>query len=320
MRSYFSFRKCLKKSIRFAATATVASIGLGFACDLTSTSRCPLLTMCEGTMREGPAKATFVPVVYTIRKPLVVMVNKERSFHAASWVADVEGLVPFESAASFVYDGPTVNGKLHGRGRLTSWTGMTYEGEFENGVIVKGTVTVGDGFTYEGAFDANWTPHGVGKLHHRDGYFEGTFVHGVFPNIFKNHMHNDTLIMEVTVDPKKWNNTRNYTLRGYSLLDTKMFELTGSYPCKCDAWEGNLVYTHPFGAVSSERGNFTRSFLTFSGKPKLMLHGAGVRWYREGAIEQGQFQMGKLGRQFGDFPGIMVRALGEWAAMKIHGR
>lgn len=316
MRTIYNLRKSLTSSFRFGAAATVAAIGFGLACDLTRTSRCPLLTECE-----GPAKAFFVPVVYTISSPLVVMVNKERSFHAASWVADVDGLVPFESVASFTYDGPTVNGKLHGRGRLSSWTGMTYEGEFENGVFVKGTVTVGEGFTYEGSFDANWTPHGAGKLHHKDGYFEGVFVHGAFPNTFKNHLHNDTLIMEVTVDPRKWNNTRNYTIRGYLLpLDTQMFELTGSYPCKCDAWEGNLVYTNQFGDVASERGKFRRSFLTFSGRPKLMLHGAGVRWYRNGAAEQGQFEVGKLDRHFRDTPGIIMRMLAETVAMKIHGR
>lgn len=150
MRSFNTVLKWAKRSARFATTTgAVVAIGFGFSLDPTRTSRSTLLTMCE------PAKASFVPTMYTHEMPLVVMVNKERSFHAGSWVADVEGLVPFERTASFVYEGVTVDGKLHGYGKLTSWTGMTYEGEFENGVIVKGTVTVGEGFTYEGSFDAN---------------------------------------------------------------------------------------------------------------------------------------------------------------------
>lgn len=145
-------------------------------------------------------------------------------------------------------------------------------------------------------------------------------MHGEFPNVFKNHLHNDTLILEVTVDPTKWNNARNYVIRGSTFFGIKKFELTGTYSCKVDAWEGNMDFKKPYGAVDSERGTFTRSFLTFSGKPKLMLNGKGARWYREDATEQGNFEMGKLHRRPGDAPGILVRRLAEWVATKVHGR
>ena len=59
------------------------------------------------------------------------------------------------------YRGETKNGIPHGKGVLITTSELLFEGEFENGMAVKGKVTHPSGGTYTGEL-RNGRPNGMG--------------------------------------------------------------------------------------------------------------------------------------------------------------
>ena len=79
-----------------------------------------------------------------------------------------------------VYVGHVVNGKHHGKGKLTWPSGDTYEGDFVNDIIQgKGKYTFASGTVFEGEWrDGKRT--GWGKFHWTNGdIYEGNFVNDI---------------------------------------------------------------------------------------------------------------------------------------------
>jgi hypothetical protein len=84
------------------------------------------------------------------------------------------------SLSGDVYEGPLVNWRPHGKGKLTTPTGDIYEGDFVDGEFHgKGKMTWADkGDTYEGDFFYS-LQHGKGKLTYADGrIYIGDFAKG----------------------------------------------------------------------------------------------------------------------------------------------
>jgi len=68
------------------------------------------------------------------------------------------------------YEGETVNGVPHGKGKKTFADGYVYEGDFVDGDLVKGKITFKDGFSKEGEFKGGWLLWGKGKKHRQEAF------------------------------------------------------------------------------------------------------------------------------------------------------
>ena len=78
--------------------------------------------------------------------------------------------ITFEDGS--VYEGETVNGRPHGKGKMIFNNSSIYEGEFANGgTWGEGKQTYPDGRIYEGDFyyDSHDEPIGEGKMTYPDG-------------------------------------------------------------------------------------------------------------------------------------------------------
>lgn len=79
-----------------------------------------------------------------------------------------------------VYEGFFLNGKKHGRGRLTFDSGISYKGDFQFDLYHgHGMLTLQNGSTYEGSFHTG-TYHGHGHLTTNVSSYKGGWHHGTF--------------------------------------------------------------------------------------------------------------------------------------------
>ncbi|MCG8392931.1 MAG: hypothetical protein MI745_07600 [Pseudomonadales bacterium] len=76
-----------------------------------------------------------------------------------------------------IHEGTFDNGMLHGEGRFQCEE-VTWQGQFEHGDIVSGTMTYEDGYSYQGEF-REYAPHGQGVwVTADDEHYQGRFENG----------------------------------------------------------------------------------------------------------------------------------------------
>ncbi|WP_250460343.1 C13 family peptidase [Microbulbifer litoralis] len=89
----------------------------------------------------------------------------------------ISGQGRYVYADDCIYEGEFLNGNFNGEGRYECG-GTVWQGEFEQGELLQGSVNWAAGDSYTGAFQ-DWEPHGRGHRITADGaHYEGTFEYG----------------------------------------------------------------------------------------------------------------------------------------------
>ena len=174
-----------------------------------------------------------------------------------------------------VYEGDFVHGELHGEGKYT-WTDSdhdpespgVYEGGFANGKPHgKGRLAYLGGNVYEGDFADN-IPHGKGKLIQNPGktnetVYEGDFVHGKMTGKGK----------------KEWPNGDVY--------EGDFVNAVPHGKGKETSWHGTIVYE---GGFVDGKGTYTSKGLTFVGEFVKGMQSTGKCAYKDGTVKEGNWK------------------------------
>lgn len=130
---------------------------------------------------ESKYKGEFAVDVLGVRQGQGVCVYPNKDIVAGMWVNDKidSGEKKFSDGGSYkgVFD---QEGRFTGSGCLRVWPdGHKFEGEFKEGLMIRGKLTVQEEGVYEGEFDGNEKKHGQGKQTTHHYLFEGTFADGL---------------------------------------------------------------------------------------------------------------------------------------------
>jgi hypothetical protein len=200
----------------------------------------------------------------------------------------------FGAQGKTVYEGYFVDGKYHGKGKITWNNGAVYEGDFANDEYHgKGKFTNAWGTTvYEGDF-VNGKYHGKGELTDKDCTFEGEFVNG------RQHEGKCTYA-DGRVEEGYW--------CGYKYLGKEIPHQENPIFIGDDEYEGEVVDGKPHGKgrlkiIRSEsfvvegEGWKTAEYIDavyegdfVNGKK----HGKGKMTYADGKVEEGEWKDGEF--------------------------